>query len=136
MFRVVALALLVLSLAGAARAQNTYNTGTPVQGRPFSLSTRNSSVTLATSGFTLVLPASYPQASSSVYMRQELTVNNNNSSDKCYVFLGPATSTATSQISMLITAGNSIRREWPVVPDDAVQIACDKPGDSVYIDFQ
>jgi hypothetical protein len=115
-----------------------------VQGVPWSLSTHNSSFTFTTSNFFLILPATYPASiatTSNYNIRMALTVNNPNTTSNtvtnhaCYLFLGAATSTATSQISIQLKPGDSYHREWPIVPNDALQVYC-IAGDSIYVDTQ
>jgi hypothetical protein len=66
--------------------------------------------------------------------RQALTIENNNASDSCWVYIG--TGTPTEAKSILLLAGGSYTRYWPYVPNDTLQATCASNNDTLYIDVQ
>jgi hypothetical protein len=97
-------------------------------GAPVNRATVNSSAVIATGNtFQTVLAAQ-------TAVRQQLTVNNNNTTDNCWIFLGSGA--ATKATSILLLAGASYRREWPFVPSDQIQGTCASTSDSIYLDTQ
>ena len=68
-------------------------------------------------------------------IRRSMTVQNNNASDSCWVFIG-ATASATKATSILLTSGQAYTRYFPYVPSDAVQITCANTSDTFYADTQ
>jgi hypothetical protein len=85
--------------------------------------------------------------------RWSVTIQNNNASDGCYLFIGgtqitPATTTTSStitvngvsmtaaQASISLAAGASWARYYPYVPNDAIYGTCATTGDSLYVDIQ
>jgi hypothetical protein len=103
---------------------------TPALGQTTNAPTIPGSVVISGSAFQEVLPAvGEPPA-----MRRSLTIQNNNTLDNCWLFLGP-TSAATKSNSMLLTPGQGYTRFYPYVPGDAIQAAC-ASGDTLYIDTQ
>jgi len=116
--------LLAAALSAAfsfgARAQSTNAT------------TTNGSVTITTgSTFQQVLAAvGTPPA-----IRRSLTIENNNATDSCWIFLGP-TANATKGTSILLLAGGAYARYFPYVPSDAVQATCATSADTLYVDTQ
>ena len=139
MRKILALVLLAILpwcfVASKLYAQNTYNAGEQVQGRPFALSTKTSNFTFSTSGFSQILPSTYPLSTSSLYVRQELTINNPNPAHSCWFYLGLSASATSTAVAQQLNFGQSYHREWPIVPDDAVQVFC-QAGDSIYVDYQ
>lgn len=123
-------ALLLAALP--ARAQQPNNPSqTTVGGAAVNRSTLNGSVVIATGNtFQTVLASNF----NTTVQRQQLTINNNNATDSCWVFLGSGT--ATKGTSILLLAGASYRREWPYVPSDAVQATCASSSDTLYVDTQ
>src|SRR5882724_10006994 len=47
--------------------------------------------------------------------RRSLTIQNNNASDSCWIFIGP-TASATKATSMLLFPGGSYNRYYPYIP--------------------
>lgn len=85
--------------------------------------------------------------------RWSITIQNNNSSDACYLIIGTSlvtagtTTTSTSvsnhgvtmtaaQIAIVLSAGNSWARYYPYVPNDVIYGTCATTGDSLYVDEQ
>lgn len=94
---------------------------------PGNKTTTNSSVTIATGNtFQTVLAASGTRSS--------LTIENNNASDSCWVFIGAGS--AAKATSILLTSGGSYQRYFPFVPADAIQATCASTSDTLYLDFQ
>src|ERR1700732_3197592 len=113
---------LVLAFGGAAQAQSFSS----------DLPTTNGSVTIATGNtFQTVLAATTFTVDQ---QRKSLTIQNNNTSDNCWVFVGAGT--ATKATSMLLSSGGSYQRYFPYIPSDAIQATCASNGDSLYIDTQ
>ena len=123
-----ALAVSIL-LAPSAFAQRQTVQGAPVSGIPTNRSTLNNSATItAGNTFQQVLAAN-----SSSVQRQSLTIENNNASDNCWLFIGP-TASATKARSILLTPGGSYTRYWPYVPSDNIAATCATTSDTLYID--
>lgn len=96
------------------------------QSRPTNAGTVNSSVVITTGNtFQTILAARN---------RQSLTIQNNNASDSCWVFVGAGS--ATKGTSILLLAGGSYTRYWPFIPNDAIQATCATSNDTMYIDTQ
>ncbi len=111
--------------------------GTFVGGFAANRSTKNSSPSSITTGMTfqLILPSN----TVSNTVRQRLTVNNNNLTDNCWLFLGVNTGAAVSATvssAMLLKSGSSYIAEWPVVPSDSIWATCTTTGDILYVDTQ
>lgn len=105
---------LVIS-APAAHAQN----------RPLNRATLNSSAIITTGNtFQTVLAA--------LANRGSLTIQNNNATDSCWVFIGSGS--ATKGTSILLLAGGAYTRYAPYVPNDAIQATCASNGDTLYVD--
>jgi hypothetical protein len=85
--------------------------------------------------------------------RWSITVQNNNASDACYVFIGGTqitpgtTTTATTitvngvsmtagQASIALSSGASWARYAPYIPNDVIYGTCATTGDSIYVDIQ
>jgi len=66
--------------------------------------------------------------------RRSLTIENNNATDSCWVFVGA--SAATKGISILLLPGGSYTRYYPYVPSDAIQATCATTADTIYVDVQ
>jgi hypothetical protein len=114
----LAATLLMFCVAGSALAQ-------------IIAPTINGSVTIVTGNtFQTVLAAvgSPPAA------RRSLTIENNNSTDSCWIFIG--SSAATKAASILLTSGGAYTRYYPYVPSDAIQATCTTTSDTLYIDTQ
>lgn len=92
--------------------------------------TTNSSVVIATGNtFQTVLAAV-----TNTNQRRSLTIENNNASDSCWLFIGAGA--ATKGTSILLTSGGSYTRYYPYVPSDAIQATCATTSDTLYIDVQ
>lgn len=117
MMKRLAASLLVLLLANPASAQTVAQT-------------TNGSVTITTGGtFQTVLPAVTLTS-----QRRSLTIENNNATDSCWLFIGAGS--ATKGTSILLLPGGSYTRYYPYVPSDAIQATCATTSDSVYVDTQ
>lgn len=119
MLKRLAAALLGLCLAMPASAQTINAT------------TTNGSVVIATGNtFQTILAAlGTPPA-----IRRSLTIENNNSTDSCWVFIGSGA--ATKALSILLLPGGSYTRYFPYVPSDAIQATCTTTSDTIYLDMQ
>lgn len=124
-------ALCFVLLASTSFAQSPQpNAGAPVSGVVVNRSTLNSSVTIAAGNtFQTVLAAQ-----SGTTQRQSLTIQNNNASDSCWIFIGSGS--AAKAASILLASGQAYTRYWPYVPSDAIQATCATTSDSIYIDNQ
>jgi hypothetical protein len=93
--------------------------------------TTNGSVTItAGNTFQTVLSAvAAPPA-----IRRSLTIQNNNASDSCWLFIGGGS--ATKATSILLTTGQAYTRYYPYVPTDAIQATCASTSDTLYVDTQ
>ena len=119
----ISLALWGLIIA-AAYAQTT---GVPIEGAVVPRTTVNAAVVITTGNtFQTVLAANKAQ--------QSLTVENNNASDSCWLFIGAGS--AAKGTSILLLAGGSYTRYWPYIPSDALQATCASNSDTLYIDYQ
>lgn len=117
LFTLAIAATLVLS-AAVARAQST------------AAATTNGSVVIATGNtFQTVLAALAAQT-----LRRSLTIENNNASDSCWIYIGSGS--ATKGTSILLLAGGSYTRYYPYVPSDAIQATCATSSDTLYVDTQ
>jgi hypothetical protein len=67
--------------------------------------------------------------------RRSLTIENNNASDSCWIYIG-ATASATKAISILLLPGGSYTRYYPYVPSDNIAATCATTADTMYIDTQ
>lgn len=102
----------------------------PSQAQSINAATTNGSVVIATGNtFQTVLSALASQT-----LRRSLTIQNNNASDSCWVFVGSGS--ATKGTSILLLAGASYTRYFPYVPSDAVQATCASSSDTLYVDTQ
>lgn len=123
-------AFLAAFASGAALAQAPSPDQTNA-GVVINRSTINSSATIAAANiFQQILPSIL----NSTTQRQALTIQNNNTTDACWVHIG--TGTPETGNSMLLTAGGSYQRYWPYVPSDAFQATCANTSDTLYIDIQ
>lgn len=112
-------ALLIIA-AGRVRAQQV----------PTPAVTTNLSVVIAAGNtFQTIMAALVPPAP-----RRSLTIQNNNGTDSCWVFVGGGT--ATKATSILLLSGGSYTRYFPYVPADAIQATCTTTGDTIYVDTQ
>lgn len=67
-------------------------------------------------------------------IRRSLTIENNNTADSCWIFIGSGT--ATPGKSILLLPGGSYTRYFPYVPSDAIQATCASTSDTIYVDTQ
>lgn len=93
--------------------------------------TTNASVVIATGNTFQTVLTALPAGNS---QRRSLTIENNNTSDSCWVFVGAGT--ATKGTSILLTSGGSYTRYYPYVPSDAIQATCATTSDTLYVDYQ
>lgn len=66
--------------------------------------------------------------------RRSLTIENNNATDSCWIFIGSGS--PTKGTSILLTSGGSYTRYYPYVPSDAIQATCATTSDTLYLDIQ
>jgi len=66
--------------------------------------------------------------------RRSLTIQNNNSADNCWLFIGSGS--ATKGTSILLLPGGGYTRYYPYVPSDAIQATCAVNSDTLYVDTQ
>jgi hypothetical protein len=93
--------------------------------------TVNSSVVIATGNtFQQVLAALAQNA-----RRNSLTIQNNNATDSCWLYVGP-TASATKGTSILLLAGGSYTRYFPYIPSDVIAATCATSSDTLYVDIQ
>ena len=130
-YGLVLLAAFVTSGIGLVHGQNIVDTGTSVSGVPINRSTVNASVVIAIGGtFQTVLASTLGTSTP----RKALTIENNNATDSCWVYLGSGS--ATEGTSILLLAGGSYSRYWPFVPSDAIKATCANTSDTLYVDYQ
>jgi hypothetical protein len=94
--------------------------------------TTNASVSIAAGNtFQTVLAAvaAYPAAP-----RRSITIENNNTSDNCWVYVGSGV--ATKGTAILLQPGGSYTRYSPFIPSDAIQATCAITSDTLYVDSQ
>jgi curli biogenesis system outer membrane secretion channel CsgG len=92
--------------------------------------TTNGSVAITTGNtFQTVLTAVTTNA-----QRRSLTIQNNNASDSCWLFIG--TGSATKGTAILLASGQAYTRYYPYIPTDAIQATCATTADTLYIDNQ
>lgn len=97
---------------------------------PTNYGTLNSSAVITTGNTFQTLLA----ATTSATRRRSLTIENNNATDSCWVFVGAGS--ATKGTSILLLAGGSYTRYWPFIPSDAIQATCASNSDTLYVDTQ
>jgi hypothetical protein len=132
MRRIILAAVLCFALADLASAQQSNQTPAPAfAGAPVNRSTLSTPTTITTANqFQTILGAT-----SGVTMRQQLTVENNNTSNVfCYLFFG--TSTATTPNSLLLNSGIPYQRNFPFIPNDQLQATCTLTGGSLFLSVQ
>lgn len=66
--------------------------------------------------------------------RRSLTIQNNNATDSCWLFIGAGS--ATKPTSILLLAGGSYTRYYPYIPSDVIQATCATSSDTMYVDTQ
>jgi heme/copper-type cytochrome/quinol oxidase subunit 1 len=89
----------------------------------------NSTVIVAGNTFQNVL-AAVTVASS----RRSLTIQNNNTSDVCWIYVGSGT--ATKAASIMLASGQAYTRYYPYIPLDLIQATCTTTADTLYVDVQ
>jgi hypothetical protein len=95
------------------------------------LGTVNASVVIATGNtFQQVLAAA-----TKATKRNSLTIQNNNATDACWVYVGP-TASATKGTALQLAAGQSYTRYYPYVPSDVIAATCATTSDTLYVDTQ
>ena len=116
---------LILAIAAAALWAG------PAAAQIIDTPTINGSVTITSGGtFQQLLAAlGVPPA-----VRRSLTIENNNATGNCYVFVGATT--ASTPIAMLLLPGGSYQRYYPYVPSDPIQGTCATTGAALYVDTQ
>jgi hypothetical protein len=92
--------------------------------------TTNSSAVITTGNTFQTVLAALSQGTA----RRSLTIENNNATDSCWVFVGSGS--ATKATSILLLAGGSYARYYPYVPSDAIQATCASNSDTLYVDTQ
>lgn len=106
-------------------------TAFPAAAQVTNAATTNRSVVIATGNtFQTVIAALSTTASP----RNSLTIENNNATDSCWLFIGGGT--ATKGTSILLLAGGSYARYSPYIPSDAIQATCTTTADTLYADTQ
>jgi hypothetical protein len=131
MRQIFAALLCAALLAAPAWGQPIEPPGVTVSGAPINRSTLNSAAVITTGGaFQTVLTSNL----GTTIQRQALTIENNNASDSCWVYIGSGS--ATEGKSILLLAGGSYTRYWPFIPSDAIQATCATTSDTLYVDVQ
>lgn len=101
------------------------------QQQPLNLGTLNGSAIIATGNtFQSVLAAV-----TNVNKRKSLTIQNNNATDSCWIFVG-ATASATKGTSILLLPGGAYTRYYPYIPSDNIAATCATSSDTLYVDTQ
>jgi hypothetical protein len=93
--------------------------------------TTNGSITITTGNTYQTLMAAVTGVT---VQRRSLTIQNNNPSDSCWIFIGAAAPTKAT--SILLLAGGSYTRYYPYIPSDQIQATCATTGDTIYVDTQ
>lgn len=102
----------------------------PAQAQVVDAATTNGSAVIATGNtFQTVLAAVVPPA-----IRRSLTIQNNNASDACWIYIGSGTAAQGTSISL--PAGQVYARYFPYIPSDAIQATCATSASTLYIDTQ
>ena len=111
------LILVLLLIATPAWAQNNRNT-------------INGSVTVATGNtYQVLLTAN---------QRWSVTIQNNNTTDSCWIQfgVGVTAANATKAKSIVLLPGGSWQRYYPYVPSDEIEGTCTTTSDTIYVDTQ
>lgn len=126
----LAIALLCASF-GQVRADGALGPGVSVSGIAVNRSTVNSSAVITIGNtFQQVLASNF----NTTTQRQSLTIENNNATDSCWLYIGSGS--ATKGTAILLLSGGSYTRYWPFVPSDAIQATCATTSDTLYVDYQ
>lgn len=139
MQRIYAAAIFALFATGLAQAQSP-PTGMSVSGSAINRSTLNSSATITTGNtFQTVLKSNAGTST----QRQSLTIQNNNTTDACWLSFGTlangtaiTAANAAKASSIGLAAGQAYTRYWPFVPNDEIEATCASNSDTLYIDNQ
>lgn len=92
--------------------------------------TTNASIVIAAGNtFQQALAAIVPPA-----QRRSITIQNNNATDSCWLFIGAGS--ATKGTSILLLPGGSYTRYFPYLPADVIQATCTTTSDTLYVDIQ
>jgi len=133
MIRALIFAFIVIVWSASAQAQvilQCYNSSSgfaTTQPCPGNKTTTNRATTITSGGtFQNVLSAATNRAS--------LSIENNNASDSCWIYVGSGS--ATEAKSILLLPGGSYTRYFPYVPADEIQATCASNSDTLYIDTQ
>ena len=102
---------------------------TPALAQTVAATTNSSATITAGNTFQTVLAAV-----TSTGDRRSLTIQDNNATDSCWLFIGGGS--ATKGTSILLLAGGSYTRYYPYIPNDAIQATCATTSDTLYVDFQ
>lgn len=117
-------------LAAAATVAFPQSAITLIYGVAQNRPTVNASTTTGTAGtFGQILAAMSVST-----QRQSLTIQNNNATDTCWLFIGAGSATKPTSIELL--AGQAYTRYFPYVPSDEFQATCATTSDPIYIDYQ
>ena len=129
MNRALVAIIFAIFLASSAHAQQQ------VEGRALNRGTINGSITITTGNTfqTITLTKAGAPVSSSQAI-QSLTIENNNASDNCWLFIGSGAPTEAK--SILLLPGGSYTRYWPYIPSDTLQATCASNSDTLYVDNQ
>ena len=116
--------------AAAQTVLQCYNSNTgfsTTQPCPGNKNTTNHAAVITTGGtFQQILAAATNRAS--------ITIENNNATDSCWLYIGA--SGQTEGKSILLLAGGSYTRYFPYVPADEIQATCANNSDTLYVDTQ
>lgn len=103
----------------------------PVCAQTVQAVTVNGSIVIATGNtFQTALAAVVSPA-----IRRSLTIQNNNLTDNCWIFIG-ATVSATKGTSIFLTPGGSYTRYYPYLPSDNIAATCATTSSTLYVDTQ
>lgn len=69
-------------------------------------------------------------------LRRSLTIQNNNATDSCWIFIGSGAATKATSIILDTTHGTAYTRYAPYVPSDVIQATCATSSDTLYVDTQ
>lgn len=100
---------------------------------PKAVATVNKSAVITTGNtFQVVLPIIL------LANRRSLTIQNNNTSDTCWITFGTGVTAANAAkaSSIALSAGQAYTRYYPYVPSDEIEGTCASNSDTLYIDVQ
>lgn len=104
-------------------------------GQVTGLPTTNLSVTIAIGNTFQAIPG-LGTLGRGAQSRRSLTIQNNNVSDSCWIFIGAGTASKAASILLDTTHGSAYTRYYPYLPADTIQATCASNGDSLYVDVQ